>query len=105
MGVAIVAALALMLLSAAGCGTPRANLATAVDSASMTLELLTDARQAGMIDDAQAAEITRWIIVMDATLYAWREAIESGEDPGPAIELYLQVLERLTAFTTERYDG
>jgi len=63
---------ALLILAAAlGCASQRAQLATAADTYATTLNVLADARRAGLIDDQQAAEIERWRVVARAALDAW----------------------------------
>lgn len=91
----LAAALAVML---SGCAlvqsrgavlqSPEADLLVATDAYATTLEVLADCRRAGLIDAEQAAEIEQWRIVAAQALDAWREALETGEEPYDAVAAF-----------------
>jgi hypothetical protein len=93
----IVIAWAILLAAALGCASPRAQLRTAVDAYATTLGVLTDARAAGLIDDAEAAEIETWRVLARQALDAWRAALDADADPGSAIQTFNEAMRALVA--------
>jgi len=84
-----------VVLLAAGCASQRAQLATAVDTYAATLQVLADARRAGLLDDQAAAEIERWRVVAREALDSWREAIDAGDAADSAIQRFNEAMREL----------
>lgn len=68
--------------------SPEADLLVATEAYATALEVLADCRRAGLIDAEQAAEIEQWRIVAAQALDAWREALETGEEPYDAVAAF-----------------
>jgi len=85
-----------LVVAALGCASQRAQLATAADTYATTLNVLADARRAGLIDDRQAAEIERWRVAARAALDAWRVAVETGAPADSAIQRFNEAMRALT---------
>lgn len=80
----------------AGCASERAQLRNALDAYSTALEVLTDARQAGLIDDEAAAEIEEWRSIAREALDAWRLAVETGEPAEGHVQRFSEAMHALT---------
>ena len=93
--VALLIVLAGIVLSL-GCASERAQLATATDAYATTLQVLADARQAGLVDDAAAAEIETWRATARDALDAWRVALEAGEQTDGPVQRFNQAMRSLT---------
>jgi outer membrane murein-binding lipoprotein Lpp len=91
------AAVGSALMVVAGCtSSARAQLRTATDGYASTVNVLADLRNAGLIDQSQAAKIEVWRSVARAALDEWRAALEAGEPETSAIETYNTVMAALT---------
>ena len=89
------------LLAALGCASQRAQLATAADTYATTLQVLADARRAGLIDDQAAARIEEWRAVAREALDAWRLADETGAPAEDAIQRFNEAMRVLTRAVIE----
>jgi len=85
-----------LVIVALGCASERARLLAATDAYTTTLEVLADARRAGLIDDQAAAEVEQWRVVARAALDAWRLAVETGQPAEGAIQRFNEALRELT---------
>jgi len=85
----------------AGCASERAQLRNAVDAYTTTLQVLTDARQAGLIDDATAAEIEGWRGIAREALDAWRLADETAAPAGEPVQRFNEAMRVLTQAVIE----
>jgi len=85
-----------LVILALGCASERSRLLAATDAYATTLEVLADARRAGLIDDQAAAEIERWRVAARAALDAWRSAVETGQPPEGAIQRFNDAMQVLT---------
>ncbi len=90
-----------LVASALGCASDRAQLRNAVDAYATTLEVLTDARQAGLIDDAAAAEIEGWRGIAREALDAWRLALETGTPAEGRVQRFNEGMRVLTRAVIE----
>lgn len=80
----------------AGCASERQQLRNAVDAYATTLEVLTDARLAGVINDQQAAEIEEWRSIARDALDSWRVAVETGEPTDQPVQRFNEAMRALT---------
>ena len=79
-----------------GCGSPRAQLRTAADTYASTLTVLTEYRNAGLIDDEAAVRIERWRTMARAGLDAWRIALDTDASPASAVDAYVRGMQALS---------
>ncbi|MFO7959004.1 MAG: hypothetical protein R6X33_18110 [Candidatus Brocadiia bacterium] len=90
------AVLICLVLLLAGCASERARLRNATDAYSTALEVLTDARQAGVINDQQAAEIEEWRSIARDALDSWRVATETGGPTDEPVQRFNQAMRALS---------
>jgi hypothetical protein len=89
----------ILLPALAGCRPPdrRSGYHAALQSYTATLAVLVEMRHAGGLDDDEARRVETLRRSAGAALDAWREALERGGDPAPAVAVFNRAIERLIA--------
>jgi hypothetical protein len=92
-----------LLVTLAGCGRTEAQrLRNAADAYATAVDLAADARQAGLIDDAEARRIETYRRTARSALDAWRDAYARRAGPRGSFEAaFCAALDELRAVCLE----
>lgn len=76
-----IALLMALVVQASGCQNQRATYATALDSYTATMNVLSDLRDVGELGPEEEAVVNEWEPVAWLALQQWRVSIEQGDSP------------------------